>query len=290
MKEKYNLRPNFQIGRTSWFGVGGAAEFFFKPQSEENLQNFLKENQEFALTILGNTSNVIIRDGGIDGVLIKLNSHFTKISRKSETEIEVGAAILDKNFAIQVAEEGLSGFEFLSTIPGNLGGGVKMNCGCFGGEISDVFVSAKGFDFKGNPVFFTKKDMNFSYRESNVPDDVILTSVALKGAPSSKEKILKIMSENQEKRNLSQPTGGKTCGSTFKNPLNAKSWELIQKSGASLFKVGGAYISPKHANFLMNDGNATSKDVENLGSMIQKAVFEKFGIRLEWEIKIIGKK
>lgn len=289
MKEKYNLRQDFEIGKTSWLGVGGKADFLFRPTSPENLQEFLTENRQFALTILGNISNIIIRDAGIEGVVIRLGGNFGKILSVSETEIEVGAGMLDKNFALEMAEIELSGFEFLSTIPGNLGGGLKMNCGCFGGELSDIFVSAKGFDFKGNPLFFQKKDINFSYRESGISDDIIITSMVLKGVKSSKPKILQKMEENQQKRNESQPTGGKTCGSTFKNPHSAKAWELLQKSGASAMKVGGAFFSSKHSNFLMNDGTATAKDLETLGEMAKKIVFEKFGIKLEWEIKFIGK-
>lgn len=281
------MNTNFNLSKVSWFGVGGNADFFFKPKTADELKDFLKQNI-LPITIIGNGSNLLIRDGGINGVVLKLGSGFGKIISINDAEVEVGAGMLDKSFAMLIAEEELSGFEFLSTIPGNIGGGVKMNCGCFGGEIADLVYLIKGYDFKGNFVQLTKSDIKFSYRSTNLNDDIIITSVVLKGVKSTKSLILQKMEENHQKRVQTQPTTGKTCGSTFKNPINNKAWHLLLQSGAVNLKVGGARFSEKHSNFIINDGSATAKDIESLGEKAIKLVYEQFGIMLEWEIKKIG--
>ena len=281
------MKENFNIGKISWFGVGGPAEFLFKPKSEGDLKAFLVENTK-QITILGNTSNVIIGDLGIKGVTIRLGTSFMKIKRLNECEVQVGAAMPDKNFAFEMAELGLSGFEFLSTIPGNIGGGVKMNCGCFGREMKDVLVSIKGLDFKGNEVMLQASELKFGYRTANLPEDLIIISAVLRGQTGKKKDVLAKMEENQQKRNNSQPTGGKTCGSTFKNPEGHKAWDLLEKAGLRGVKIGGVSFSELHLNFMMNDGTGTAKDAIELGTLAQKLVYEKFGVRLEWEVKHIG--
>jgi UDP-N-acetylmuramate dehydrogenase len=285
---KFNLKENFPIGKTSWVGVGGACDLLFKPSSFDELQGFLKQNDR-DLTVLGNTSNVIISDDGIRGVVIRLIGEFLNILKIDDAKVEVGAGMLDKSFAFLMGEEEVAGFEFLSTIPGNIGGGVKMNCGCFGGEIAENLLLIKGLDFKGNYVEFKPFELEFSYRKSGLPSDFIITSVVLEGVKSKKEKILDLMAQNQEKRNQSQPTGGKTAGSTFKNPISHKAWELLEKAGLRGVKIGGASFSHKHLNFLLNDGTATAKDVVSLGELARKLVREKCGVELEWEVLHLGK-
>lgn len=281
------MNSDFDLSKVSWFGVGGKAEFFLKPKTEEELQRFLKNNN-LLITVIGNGSNLLIRDGGVKGVVLKLGSGFGRVNRISDNMAEVGAGVLDKSFAMIMAEEELAGFEFLSTIPGNIGGGVKMNCGCFGQEISEVLELVKGCDFKGKSMQFSKKEINFGYRSSNLPDNFIITSVVLRGIKSSKSSILLKMQENQTKRLNSQPVSGKTCGSTFKNPQDRLAWQLLVEAGANKLKVGGAEFSQKHANFIINNGSATARDIEILGESAKQLVKDKFNINLEWEIKIIG--
>jgi UDP-N-acetylmuramate dehydrogenase len=187
-----------------------------------------------------------------------------------------------------MANEEISGFEFLSTIPGNIGGGIKMNCGCFGREIAENIITIKGVDFKGKYIEFKPSELNFSYRRSGLSSSFIITSVVLRGVRSKRQKILDLMSQNQEKRNQSQPTGGKTAGSTFKNPEKYKAWELLERAGLRGVKIGGASFSQKHLNFLINDGSATARDLILLGETARKLVFEKCGVNLEWEILHIG--
>ncbi len=285
MKE-FNIKTGFHIGKTTWLGIGGVCEYFFKPKSKEELTKFFK-TQNTKITILGNTSNVMIKEDGVKGTTIRLAGSFTQIHNLDDTLIEVGAGMLDKNFAFIMAEEGISGFEFLSTIPGTIGGGIKMNCGCFGGEIADNFVSLKGLTFKGDEITLTANDVKFNYRKAEIPDNIIVTSVILKGVKSTKDKILKKMLENQQKRSESQPSGGKTLGSTFKNTQTKKAWELLDISGLRGVKIGGASFSDKHLNFLINDGSATYGDVSSLIRLAQNLVYEKCGVRLELEIKQI---
>lgn len=281
------MRENFDLSKISWFGVGGRAEFFYKPKTFDDLKSVLSKNNA-NITVLGNCSNLLIRDGGIGGVVIKLSPAFANLKLINENTVEVGAAFLDKNFAMEMAKYELSGFEFLSTIPGNIGGGIKMNCGCFGGEISDILVRVIGLDFKGNILEIDAKDLNFSYRSTSIPEDFIITSAVFKGTKSSKKKILKKCQENQNERNETQPIGGKTCGSTFKNPKGMKAWELIVAAGLKNLKIGGASFSEKHANFIMNDGSATAKDIETLGEIVIDKIYNQFSIKLEWEIRKIG--
>jgi UDP-N-acetylmuramate dehydrogenase len=288
MKDKFHLKEGFNIGKTSWVGVGGRCDFLFKPKNELELIEFLTENTG-ELTILGNTSNVIIGDLGIEGTVIRLASSFMEIKSINDGIVEVGAGMLDKTFATLMAEEEISGFEFLSTIPGNIGGGIKMNCGCFSQEIAENIVLIKGLDFKGKIMEFKANEVKFNYRAAELPENFIITSALLKGVKSNKGDILKKMTENQKKREESQPTGGKTAGSTFKNPTGYKAWKLLQDAGLSELKIGGASFSSKHTNFLINDGTATASSLVELGELARSLVFKKTGIVLEWEIKRMGR-
>lgn len=282
------MKENFNLSQISWFGVGGKAEFFYKAPDIASLSELLKLNNGREITIIGNASNLLIRDGGVKGISLKLGKDFSQISRFSEDTLEVGAAAFDKTFAMKMLELEISGFEFLSTIPGTLGGGVKMNCGCFGNEIGEVLTGINAIDERGNKIYIKADDIKFSYRNSDIPDNIIITSAILKGVSSSRNNIMKTMRINEKKRVDAQPVNGKTCGSTFKNPETAKAWELLIQSGANLLKKGGARFSEKHANFILNDGSATAFDIEKLGEEAIVMVKEKCGVTLEWEIRKIG--
>tara|TARA_B100001769_G_C22049903_1_gene564379 strand:+ start:225 stop:1127 length:903 start_codon:yes stop_codon:yes gene_type:complete len=280
---------NEPLSKYSWFNLGGRAEFFFRPKNEIELTKFLKTLRgQKKIHILGAGSNTLIRDGGLDGVTIKLGSNFSNITLKDEGILEVGAATLDKNIANFAKENALTGLEFLSCIPGSIGGGIKMNSGCYGEDISGVLVSLKAIDIFGNIKEISKKDIVFHYRGSNLPEDLIILSVKLKGTTCEKNKIEKKQKEFVEKKKKSQPSQIKTCGSTFKNPKNKKAWSLIKDSGCDNLSVGEAKISEKHCNFFVNNGKATSYEIEELIKKVQNQVLKKTGINLELEIKVIG--
>ncbi len=280
---------NEPLSKYSWFNLGGRAEFFFRPKNEIELTKFLKTLRgQKKIHILGAGSNTLIRDGGLDGVTIKLGSNFSNITLKDEGILEVGAATLDKNIANFAKENALTGLEFLSCIPGSIGGGIKMNSGCYGEDISGVLVSLKAIDIFGNIKEISKKDIVFHYRGSNLPEDLIILSVKLKGTTCEKNNIEKKQKEFVEKKKKSQPSQIKTCGSTFKNPKNKKAWSLIKDSGCDNLSVGEAKISEKHCNFFVNNGKATSYEIEELIKKVQNQVLKKTGINLELEIKVIG--
>tara|TARA_B100000965_G_scaffold380314_1_gene376778 strand:- start:82 stop:984 length:903 start_codon:yes stop_codon:yes gene_type:complete len=280
---------NEPLSKYSWFNLGGRAEFFFRPKNEIELTKFLKTLRgQKKIHILGAGSNTLIRDGGLDGVTIKLGSNFSNITLKDECILEAGAATLDKNIANFAKQNSLTGLEFLSCIPGSIGGGIKMNSGCYGEDISGVLVSLKTIDIFGNIKEISKKDIEFHYRGSNLPEDLIILSVKLKGTSSEKNNIEKKQKEFVEKKKKSQPSQIKTCGSTFKNPKNKKAWSLIKESGCDTLSVGEAKISEKHCNFFVNNGKATSYEIEELIKKVQNQVLKKTGINLELEIKVIG--
>ena len=280
---------NEPLSKYSWFNLGGRAEFFFRPKNEIELTKFLKTlGGQKKIHILGAGSNTLIRDGGLDGVTIKLGSNFSNITLKDECILEAGAATLDKNIANFAKQNSLTGLEFLSCIPGSIGGGIKMNSGCYGEDISGVLVSLKTIDIFGNIKEISKKDIEFHYRGSNLPEDLIILSVKLKGTSSEKNNIEKKQKEFVEKKKKSQPSQIKTCGSTFKNPKNKKAWSLIKESGCDTLSVGEAKISEKHCNFFVNNGKATSYEIEELIKKVQNQVLKKTGINLELEIKVIG--
>ena len=279
------------LSKYSWFNLGGKAEFFFRPKNEFELIKFLKTLEgKKKIYVLGAGSNTLIRDGGLDGVTIKLGSNFSNISLIDKDILEVGAATLDKNIANFAKQNTLTGFEFLSCIPGSIGGGIKMNSGCYGEDISGVLVSLKAVDIFGNVKVINKEDIKFQYRGSNLPEDLIILNVRLKGSISEKKNIEEKQKEFVEKKKKSQPSQIKTCGSTFKNPKNKKAWSLIKESGCDTLSVGEAKISEKHCNFFVNNGKATSYEIEELIKKVQNQVLKKTGINLELEIKVIGTK
>jgi UDP-N-acetylmuramate dehydrogenase len=287
-KLRKKILINEKLANYSWFNLGGPSEFFFKPDSIEDIIFFLKENKPKKINILGAGSNTLIRDGGVKGFTIKLSSKFSYLNLISPNIIEVGAATLDKKIANFALENSLSGLEFLSCIPGSIGGAIKMNSGCYGEDISQILYSIKVIDMFGNKKDILASDIKFYYRDSSLDNNLIITSVKLQGIPSLKEEIQKKQQVLIEKKKDSQPSQIKTCGSTFKNTKNKKAWELIKESNCQNLKVGNAKISSKHCNFFINDGKASTKELEDLINKVKEVVYQKTKINLELEIKIIG--
>ena len=280
---------NEKLSKYSWFGLGGFAKIFFKPKSVLDLKKFLEKYNK-KIYILGAGSNTLFRDSGFDGVIIKLGAGFNYIKLLNNNKIEVGAATLDKKLSDFAKQKSITGFEFLSCIPGSIGGAITMNSGCYDYDISQIFSSLKAINFSGNLKSFNKDDVKFFYRGSNLPKDLIILSAVFEGQLLNKKEIesrqMKLINQKKE----SQPNKIKTCGSTFKNPQDKKAWKLIRSSNCSNLNIGGAQMSSQHSNFFLNNGSATSSDIENLIEEVRKKVFLKTGINLELEIKIIGEK
>ena len=291
-KFKGNIKNNINLSNYNWFNLGGPAEYLFKPENKEQLIEFLKENKIFKLntTVLGAGSNTLIRDNGIKGVVIKLGSSFSKIELINTDTLEVGAAALDRKVSNYAKDNGLSEFEFLSCIPGSIGGAVIMNSGCYGDDISKILISINVIDVKDCKEKVIKRDdIKFFYRGTNLPLEYIIISAKLKGKIKSKSAIEEKQNNFIKKKKLSQPSQIKTCGSTFKNLSNQKkAWQIIKQTGCDKFREGDAVISEKHCNFFVNNGKAKSADIEKLINKVKKKVNEKAGVNLELEIKIIG--
>ncbi|MEK6747210.1 MAG: UDP-N-acetylmuramate dehydrogenase [Pseudomonadota bacterium] len=284
------VRQNFDLSKTNWLRVGGCAQYFFKPENTQDLADFFKElPKEIPVTVLGVGSNIIVRDGGIDGVVVRLGRGFTEVS-VSDCQLSVGAGMLDINVSIFAAENSLAGLEFLSGIPGTIGGAVRMNAGAYGRDISQVLVEAEIVERDGTIRRLSNSEIGFIYRNSKLPEGAIVTAVVLRGEAGDREEIVEMIEEINSKREETQPIRTRTGGSTFKNPDDYKAWELIDRAGCRGLTIGGAQMSELHCNFMINTGNATASDLENLGEEVIKRVFEKTGIMLEWEIKRIGKK
>ena len=286
-----NISKNIQLSNYSWFNLGGPAEYFFKPENEIQLIEFLKHNKnDLKITVLGAGSNTLIRDNGVKGVVIKLGRNFSQINLIDKDIIQVGAATLDRKISNFAKENNIGSLEFLSCIPGSIGGAVIMNSGCYGNDISKVLISMNVIDLNEcKEKKITRDEINFFYRGTNLPKSIIITSVKLKGKIDSKESIENKQSLMIEKKKLSQPSQIKTCGSTFKN-INGKkkAWQIIKETGCHEFTEGDAVISKKHCNFFVNNGNAKSADIEKLINKVQQTVSKKTGVNLELEIKIIG--
>ena len=289
-----NIYNNVNLSKFSWFNLGGPAEYLFKPENESQLIEFFKENknEKLKITILGAGSNTLIRDKGIKGVVIKLGPKFSEIKLIDKDTIEVGAATLDRKVSNFAKENGIGNFEFLSCIPGSIGGAVVMNSGCYGDDISKILQSITVIEKNSCKKKVIKhNEIKFFYRGTSLSDELIITSVKLKGVVQFKKDIEEKQKRYIEKKKLSQPSQIKTCGSTFKNILNKKkAWELIKETGCDNYKVGDAVISKKHCNFFVNNGNAKSSDIESLINKVKQTVNEKTGVNLELEIKIVGEK
>lgn len=284
------LVANQPLASFTWFRAGGPAQVFFTPADEDDLAYFLKNlPAEIPLTLIGAGSNMIIRDGGVPGVVMRLaGKPFTEITVEDNHCIRAGAAVPDVKVARAAAEAGIAGLSFFRGIPGSIGGALRMNAGAHGGEVTDVLVEARGLDRQGNVRIFKHADMGFSYRHSSVPADIIFTQALFQGRAGNPDAILAEMDEITAAREAAQPIKEKTGGSTFKNPAGHKAWQLIDAAGCRGLIVGDAQVSEMHCNFLINRGQATSADIENLGEDVRRRVKEKSGVELQWEIKRIG--
>jgi len=287
-----SLRSNVSLSNYSWFNLGGNAELFYKAKDKNQLIEFLKEakKKNIKTTILGAGSNTLFRDKGVKGAVVKLIKEFSYIKIIDKTILDIGAATLDRNVANFAKDNNLENFEFLSCIPGSIGGAIIMNSGCYNNDISKVLISVTAIDKnKLTEVVIKKEDIKFLYRGTNLSEDLIIISAKMQGSIGVKSVIEKKQNLLIEKKKLSQPSQIKTCGSTFKNISDdKKAWMLIKEAGCDEFKVGDAVISQKHCNFFVNNGNAKSSDIENLINKVKQRVLEKTGIKLELEIKVIG--
>jgi UDP-N-acetylmuramate dehydrogenase len=293
IKKKISGKISFNesLSKLSWFNLGGPAKILYRPKNLQELSIFLKEVKVAeVIKILGAGSNTLVRDGGFNGVIIKFGKSFSHISLFDPNTIIAGASILDKNVSSFALENSLSGFEFLSCIPGTIGGAVRMNSGCYGEEISKILVSLQVMDFKGNIKIIQSPDIKFHYRGSNLDENLIYISATLRGKKDDMLNIKNKINNFVSKKKITQPEKIKTCGSTFKNPKDEKAWKLIKDSGCAGMRVGDAQISQKHCNFFVNNGNAKSKDLEKLIHQVKKKVSDKTGINLELELQIIGEK
>jgi UDP-N-acetylmuramate dehydrogenase len=281
------------LGPFTWFRVGGAADVLFLPADETDLSDFLQAlPHEVPVTVLGVGSNVIVRDGGVEGVVIRLaGKAFAEVSiDEEEGWVIADAGALDSMVAKAAAKAGLAGLEFYAGIPGTIGGALTMNAGCYGSETKDVLVSAWGFDRSGEVVSYSLEDFGYTYRHSAVePGDVIWMQAVFQGRPDEPSAIEARMAEITARRETTQPIREKTGGSTFKNPPGHSSWKLVDEAGWRGKPFGGAMFSPLHSNFLINTGEATAADLEGLGEAVRTDVKAKTGVELEWEIKRIGR-
>jgi UDP-N-acetylmuramate dehydrogenase len=274
-----------------WFRAGGAAEWLFRPADIEDLATFLAARPaDMRLAVIGVGSNLLVRDGGIPGLVVRLSSAFGKVEAggKLGRRVRAGAAALDAHVARAAADAGISGLEFLRGVPGTIGGALKMNAGCYGREIKDIFVEATALDGRGNKVRLTPSDMQFVYRKTQVRDELIFVEAVFEGGVDDPERIRARMEELSANREASQPIKSRTGGSTFKNPPGHKAWQLIDEAGCRGLKHGDAQVSQKHTNFLINTGEATATELEALGEEVRRRVKEKSGVELEWEIKRVG--
>ena len=281
------------LAKYSWLRVGGAADYLFRPQDEQDLITFLQHKPAaMPITTIGAASNLLIRDGGVRGVVIRLGSGFNHMRYEpDEGRVYAGAGAMDIQLARFAANQGLSGFEFLSGIPGTLGGAVAMNAGAYGREVADCLEAIEGVLPDGTPCRLNADQLNFSYRHAELPQGLIVTNLIFSATEhDTQEVILKRMQDIAEQREQTQPTRLRTGGSTFKNPPNAKAWQLIDQAGLRGAEAGDACISELHCNFLINRGNAKADQLERLGEQAVKAVKAQTGITLEWELIRIGSK
>lgn len=287
------LTENAPLAGITWFRVGGAAEVMFRPADREDLVTFLAgKPADVPVTVIGVASNLLVRDGGVPGVVIRLGRAFAEI-RVDGSYVEAGAAALDLNVARTAAEAGVAGLEFLCGVPGTIGGALRMNAGAYGREMKDVTFSAEALDPEGRLHRLSPTQLGFTYRHCAVPEDWIFLSAVLEGRPDTPSAILARMEEIQTAREASQPIRTRTGGSTFANPTDPKAagrkaWELIDAAGCRGLRRGGAMVSEKHCNFLINTGTATAADIEGLGEEVRRRVFEATGVSLEWEIRRVG--
>jgi UDP-N-acetylmuramate dehydrogenase len=288
-KARGRLTANAPIGPLTWFRVGGPAEVLFRPTDEADLAEFLSGLPgDIPVTVIGVGSNLLVRDGGIPGVTIRLGRGFADIVPQDDA-VRAGAGALDLNVALSAAESGIAGLEFLCGVPGTIGGGLRMNAGAYGGEIKDVLVEAAAIDRGGTIHHAPAAQLGLSYRHSEAPADWIFTGALLRGAAGDPAEIARRMAEIKAAREASQPIRARTGGSTFANPPGHQAWQLIDAAGCRGLARGGAMVSEKHTNFLINTGNASAADIEGLGEEVRRRVHAQFGIVLDWEIRRVGR-
>ncbi len=287
-KVRGRLTENAPLSGITWFRVGGPAEVMFRPADREDLAHFIEGLPgDVPVTVIGVGSNLLVRDGGVPGVVIRLGKDFAEIEAR-DGYLHAGAAALDVNVARMAAEAGLAGLEFLSGIPGTIGGALRMNAGAYGRELVDVVIAAEALDAKGRLHRLDKQALGLSYRHSSVPEDWIFLGADLKTQAGDPAAIRARLAEIQSAREASQPIRSRTGGSTFANPPGGKAWELIDRAGCRGLRLGGAMVSEKHTNFLINTGSATAADIESLGETVRRRVRQTSGIELSWEIRRIG--
>ena len=282
---------DYDVKHLNWFNIGGKTQIFFKPESLRDLKEFLKlYKKRGKIFILGAGSNILFSDKLFEGVVIKLGKNFNKISKLAEDKIIAGSIVIDKNLSEFAKENAISGFEFLSCIPGTVGGGIRMNSGCYGSEFKDIVLSVQAVDYNGNIITIPSKKIKFNYRESDLPNDLVFLSASFLGKKSNTQDIYNKIEKLKKEKEISQPSKIKTGGSTFKNPINHtkhKVWELIKQSVPEHTKFGDAVISSHHANFFVNEKDAKFQDMMMLIDYVKDKVKQKFKINLDLEIKII---
>jgi UDP-N-acetylmuramate dehydrogenase len=282
------LQENAPLDRETWFRVGGPADVLFRPADRDDLAAFLAGVPAgVQVTVIGVGSNLLIRDGGVRGVVIRMGKAMAGIEIDGDL-ISAGAGASQPSVAAAARDAALTGLEFLSGIPGTIGGALRMNAGAYEREITDIFVEAKAIDAKGGVHKLGPEEMGFSYRHCSIPDDWIFTNAVLRGEPGDREAIAAGMAEIRAAREETQPLRSRTGGSTFRNPDGHSAWELVDKVGGRGLRVGGAMVSEKHTNFLLNTGDATAADIEVLGEELRRRVMDEFGVDLHWEIRRIG--
>ena len=282
------LLANQSLAELTWFRVGGPAQVFYIPEDENDLAYFLRNlPTEIPVYVIGAGSNLIVRDGGVPGVIIRLGRGFNEVKIQDGQRIRAGAAMLDVKVAREAQKAGIAGLAFYSGIPGSIGGALRMNGGAYGGETKDVLIEARGVDRAGKLKIYTNAEMEFSYRHCGVSEDVVFTSALFRGRAGVPAAIAAEMAEIKSKREESQPRN-RTGGSTFKNPPGKSAWKLVDEAGCRGLTIGGAQVSPLHSNFLVSSDSARAADIEMLGETVRERVKAHSGIELEWEIKRIG--
>lgn len=284
-----SLSSGALLSELTWFRVGGPAQVLFRPADEADLAYFLKSiDPGLPVRVIGLGSNSLVRDGGIEGVVVRLARGFSHVAPEEEHRLRVGAAVPDVKVARASADAGIAGLAFYRGIPGCIGGALRMNAGAHGSETKDALIEARAVDRQGNIHVVSLAEMGLTYRHSAVPEDWIFTEALYRGSPGDPAAIAQEMTDVAEYRETHQPTRERTGGSTFKNPPGESAWKLVDAAGMRGFRVGGAMVSEKHCNFLLNDRDATAEDIETLGETVRARVKARSGIELQWEIKRVG--